>query len=204
MKIPLPLFIKRFHVLHVEWIPLMLAGFTFLIVPSILMEANADQGIMKIDCGPKPISIEFYERVSYFSLAASFGLVFLLTFFNSKPLKFFLGVLALTALGIWGYVFLTADYEETRRIIFNYNIKAEQALNNLAEGQDRYKSEYGVYMNDLKELHSHVAGASGVDRCVNIYDIKVYHEYWTATAQQVSSPDKIYWDSRKGSSLKKG
>ena len=204
MNIPLPVFSKRFFVSQDRWLVLSLVGIIVLTIPSILMGANPDQEIMKINCGPKPISIETYEKVSYISLAASFGFVFLLTFFNSKALKIFLGTLALIAIGCWAYVFFTADYEETRRIIFNYNVQAEQALNNLAEGQDRYKSEYGIYMNDLEELHTHVAGASGVDRCVKIFDIKVFYDYWTATAQQISSPEKIYWDSRKGSSLKKG
>ena len=176
----------------------------FFSTPPNTFATNPESEIMKIDCGMKPISIETYERVSYIALVTGFGLIFLLTFLNNNALKITLGVVASIALGIWGYIYFTADYEETRKIIFNYNVQAEQALNNLAEGQDRYKSEYGVYLTDLEKLHSHVAGASGVNRCVKIFNIRAYYDYWTATAQQISSPDKVYWDSRKGSSLKKG
>ena len=183
---------------------ILFTGGIFFYVSGVSMGVNEEPDIMKIDCGPSPISIETYERISYVSLVTGFGFIFLLTLLNDKILKIGAGIFSLIAFGILGYVYFTVDYDEVRRIIFNYNVQAEQALNNLAEGQDRYKSEYGLYLNDLEKLHSHIAGASGLSRCVKILEIKVYRDYWTATAQQISSPEKVYWDSRKGSSLKKG
>ena len=171
-------------------------------VPFLRVDAIAQ--IASADCGKKLFPIEIYERISYISLVAGFALIFLLTVLDGKTLKMSSGVLSVIAFSVWGYIYFAVDYDEMRRNIFNFNVEAESALNNIAEAQDRYKSEQGVYLDDLKKLHSHVAGASGLTRCVNILEIKVYPDYWTAIAQQVSSPDKINWDSRKGSSLKKG
>ena len=53
-------------------------------------------------------------------------------------------------------------------------------------------------------MRAHVAGAHGLDKCVQILQIDAHYDYWTASAKQISSPEIIYWDSRTGSSLKKG
>ena len=156
------------------------------------------------NCGNKYLSIQTIERISYISLVSGFGFIFLLTLFDKRIIKLTAGLVSMLAFVIWSYIYFAIDYNEIRKVVFNYNLQAENTLNNIAEAQDRYKSEQGVYLNDLNKLHSHVAGASGTNRCVIILDIKVFNTHWTASAKQVSSPDIIYWDSRKGSSLKKG
>ncbi len=155
-------------------------------------------------CGEKITPIETYNKISYFSLAGGLGLVFLSTFLNSKKVQIALGVLAIIPLAIWGYVKFQVDYDQIRRVTFTYNVQAEGTLANVAEGQDRYKSEHGKFLNDLNKLRAHVAGSHGLDECVEILELDAHYDYWTASAKQVSSPEIIYWDSRKGSSLKKG
>jgi hypothetical protein len=155
-------------------------------------------------CGEKIIPIETYEKISYFSLAGGLGLVFLCTFLNSKKFQITLAFLSIIPLSIWGYVKIGVDYDQIRRVTFNYNVQAEGTLANIAEGQERYKSEHGNFINDVKKLRAHVAGSHGLDECVELLDLKAYYDYWTASAKQVSSPEIIHWDSRKGSSLKKG
>jgi hypothetical protein len=155
-------------------------------------------------CGEKITPIETYDKIAYFSLAGGLGLVFLCTFLNSKKIQITLVVFAIIPLAIWGYVKFGVDYEQIRRVAFNYNVQAEGTLANIAEGQERYKSEHGNFINDLKKLRAHVAGSHGLDECVELLELKAYYDYWTASAKQVSSPEIIHWDSRKGSSLKKG
>jgi hypothetical protein len=161
-------------------------------------------GAVVNDCGEKVTPIETYEQIAYFSLAGGLGLVFLSTFLKSKKNQIVLVILALIPLGIWGYVKLNIDYDQIKRIIFTYNVQAEGALSNIAEGQERFKSEHGNFVNDLTKLRAHIAGANGMGECVQVLEIKAHYDYWTASAKQVSSPDVIFWDSRKGSSLKKG
>ncbi len=156
------------------------------------------------NCGEKITPIETYERIGYFSLAGGLALVFLSTFLNSKKFQIAVAVLALIPLAIFGYVKFGVDYDQIRRVTFTYNAQAEGALANIAEGQERYKSEHGKFLNDLNKLRAHVAGSHGLDECVQILEIDAHYDYWTASAKQVSSPEIIHWDSRKGSSLKKG
>ncbi|NIQ04151.1 MAG: hypothetical protein GWM98_30505, partial [Nitrospinaceae bacterium] len=78
------------------------------------------------------------------------------------------------------------------------------ALANIAEAQDRYKSEHDQYLSDLDKLYSHMAGSHGIDPCVRILKIEADWNHWSAVAKHVSSPEKITWDSQTGSSLKKG
>jgi len=155
-------------------------------------------------CGEKITPIETYETIGYFSLAGGLGLIFLCTFLNSKKIQITLAVLAIIPIVAWGYVKYGVDYDQIRRVVFTYNVQAEGTLANIAEGQERYKSEHGKFINDLKKLRAHVAGSHGLDECVQLLELKAYYDYWTASAKQVSSPDIIHWDSRKGSSLKKG
>jgi hypothetical protein len=155
-------------------------------------------------CGEKITPIETYEKIGYFSLAGGLGIIFLCTFLNSKKVQITLAILAVIPLAIWGYIKFGVDYDQIRRVAFNYNVQAEGTLANIAEGQERYKSEHGKFINDLSKLRAHVAGSHGLDECVELLELKAYYDYWTASAKQVSSPEIIRWDSRKGSSLKKG
>ena len=95
-------------------------------------------------------------------------------------------------------------YKELKKNVFAYNALAEGTLANIAEAQDRNKSEQGVFLKDLQELYSHVAGSQGINPCVRILKINAGFSQWIAEAKHVSSPDTIKWDSSSGSSLKKG
>ena len=77
-------------------------------------------------------------------------------------------------------------------------------LANIAEAQDRYKSEQDIFLKDLQQLYSHTAGSQGINPCVRILKINADFKRWMAEAKHISSPDTIRWDSNSGSSLKKG
>ncbi len=115
-----------------------------------------------------------------------------------------LGILGTLILCGWGYINFGVDYEHINQTIFNYNVQAEQTLANMAEAQDRFKSEHDTFIKDLQELESHLAGAHGLDECVKILELNVSWDHWSATAKHVHSPDTVKWDSTSGSSLKKG
>ena len=155
-------------------------------------------------CGDKIRSVAFYQQVSLYSLIVGFSLFFACILVDKKVLKAGFGALAVPAFVVWGYVNYFVDFEPIQKTLFNYNIQAESALANIAEGQERYKSEHGMYIADLNKLYSHLAGAHGVDKCVVILELHVTADAWSAIAQHVSSPDKVYWDGKSGSTLKKG
>jgi len=161
-------------------------------------------GIAQASCGEEFISLSFYEDISLYSLIAGFALVFAAIFLENKKAKLGLGIVAVLPFLAWGYVNFLVDYEKIRKTIFNYNVQAEATLANIAEAQERYKSEQGEFITDLKVLRSHLAGAHGMDECVKIIELNVSFEHWSAVAQHHSSPDTIRWDSTSGSSLKKG
>ncbi len=156
------------------------------------------------DCGEKVRPAEFYESLSLYSLIAGFGLFFCGIFLEKKPLKLSLWGFALAPLGIWVYANFFVDYAHLNKTLFNYNVAAESALANIAEGQERYKDEMGFYLKDLNKLYSHLAGAHGVDPCVKILELKVAGNDWSATASHVYSSGKVTWKGKSGSSLKKG
>ena len=96
------------------------------------------------------------------------------------------------------------DYPSLKKEIFSYNAMAEATLANIAEAQDRYKSEQGTYIDDLRKLYSHIGGAGGMNECVKILSVKAGFDHWRAEAAHLSSPETVIWDSRAGTSLKKG
>ena len=96
------------------------------------------------------------------------------------------------------------DFTELKKNVYAYNALAEGTLANIAEAQDRYKSEQDIYLKDLQKLYSHTAGSQGINPCVRILKINADFKHWVAEAKHVSSPDTIRWDSNSGSSLKKG
>ncbi|MDH3257490.1 MAG: hypothetical protein OEM27_07715 [Nitrospinota bacterium] len=155
-------------------------------------------------CGEKIMPLGFYEDISLYSLIAGFILVFAVIFLEKKKIKMGLGVAAVLPFLAWGYVNFLVDYNKIRKTIFNYNVQAEATLANIAEAQERYQSEQGNFITDLKVLESHLAGAHGMDECVRIVELNASFGHWSAVAQHYSSPDTVRWDSTSGSSLKKG
>lgn len=170
------------------------------IFSSIHLPADPSSG----DCGEKVRSAKYFSNVSLYSLIGAFVLIFAGIFIDKKGLK--LGVWALSVIPfiLWVYINYFIDYERMKRLEFTYNAAAENTLANIAEAQDRYKSEQDTFLKDLDKLYSHMAGSHGIDECVEILKIDAEWNHWSAQAKHVSSPDKIIWDSRTGSSLKKG
>jgi hypothetical protein len=160
--------------------------------------------LVQASCGQEIISLGVYEDISLYSLIAGFVLVFAAIFLEKKKVKLGLGMAAVLPFLAWGYVNFMVDYDEIRKTIFNYNVQAEATLANIAEAQERYQSEQGAFITDLKVLESHLAGAHGMDECVRIVELNASFEHWSAVAQHYSSPDTVRWDNTSGSSLKKG
>jgi hypothetical protein len=155
-------------------------------------------------CGEKILSLGLYEDISMYSLISGFVLVFSAIFMEKKKVKLSLSAIAILPFLIWGYVNFLVDYDKIRKTIFNYNVQAEATLANIAEAQERYQSEQGNFITDLKVLESHLAGAHGMDECVKVIELNASFGHWSAVAQHRSSPDTVRWDSTSGSSLKKG
>ncbi len=155
-------------------------------------------------CGEKVRPAKYYSDASLYSLIAGFILVFGGIFTDKKALKLGVWILAVFPFAFWIYINYFIDFQHTQKISFAYDTVAENTLANIAEAQDRYKSEQDTFIKDLNQLYSHMAGSHGIDECVKILKIEAKWDYWIAHAKHVSSPDKVIWDSRTGSSLKKG
>lgn len=160
--------------------------------------------LAQASCGEKIIRLSLYEDISLYSLIAGFALVFAAIFLEKKKFKLGLGIAAVLPFLAWGYVNFLVDYTKIQKTIFNYNVQAEATLANIAEAQERYQSEQGSFITDLKVLESHLAGAHGMDECVRIVELNASFGHWSAVAQHYSSPDTVRWDNTSGSSLKKG
>lgn len=156
------------------------------------------------DCGEIIKPAKYFTDVSLYSLIAAFALVFAGIFIDNKGLKLGVWFVSLIPLLIWVYINYFVDYERLKRLQFTYNAATENTLANIAEAQDRYKSEQDTFIKDYDQLYSHMAGSHGIDECVKILKIEAEWGRWSAEAKHVSSPDKVIWDSRTGSSLKKG
>jgi len=156
------------------------------------------------DCGEEIIPLGRYDQISTVSLVVAFVLFLAGTFIEKKKIKATLFALTLLPFGAWLYVQYFIDYDKIREKLFTYDTAAENALANIAEAQDRYKSEQGNFIKNLNQIHSHMAGAHGLDSCVRITKITATFNHWVAEAKHVSSPNVITWDSDSGSSLKKG
>ena len=173
--------------------------------PWVVFSLGSSTGDVSIEgCGEKVRPAENYTNASLYSLIAGFGLVFAGIFIDKKALKFGVWGFAILPFILWAYVNYFVDYDRIKRLAFTYNTAAENTLANIAEAQDRYKSEQDTFLKDLNELYSHMAGSHGIDECVKILKIEAEWNRWSAQARHVSSPDKVIWDSRTGSSLKKG
>ena len=156
------------------------------------------------DCGDPIKPLSYFDEVSRYSLLICFGLFVIGILIDKKPWKVIALSLSILPLAVWGYVQFMVDFTDLKKNVFAYNALAEGTLANIAEAQDRYKSEQGVFLKDLQELYSHVAGSHGINPCVRILKINAGFSQWIAEAKHVSSPDTIKWDSSSGSSLKKG
>lgn len=156
------------------------------------------------ECGVAVKPLSFYDNISLYSLIAGFGLLFAGILIDKKIVKNIVLGLALIPFIAWGYVHFMIDFSQIKKNVFAYNALAEGTLANIAEAQDRYKSEQGVFIKDLQKLYSHTAGSHGINPCVRILKINADFKHWVAEAKHVSSPDTIRWESDSGSSLKKG
>ena len=172
-----------------------------LVVKNIILK---EWIIAQADCGEKIPDLIIYEQVSQYSIWIALYLAIGGILVEQKTIKRILMVIAVLPLAAWGYVQFMVDYTSLKKEIFAYNVLAEATLANIAEAQDRYKSEQGMYIGDLRKIYSHIGGAGGMNECVKILNITAGFEHWRAEATHLSSPDSVIWDSRAGTSLKKG
>ena len=156
------------------------------------------------DCGDTVRPLTFYESVSLYALLAGFVFVILGILVDKKNLKMAAFGFALLPIAAWVYIQFFIDFSQIKRSVFAYDALAEGTLANIAEAQDRYKSEQGVFIKDLEKLYSHMAGSHGINPCVRILKINAGWDHWAAEAKHVSSPNAVLWTSKSGSSLKKG
>jgi len=162
------------------------------------------QDTFAMNCGEKPVSVKIYEQISLYALISGFGLLFAGILIDKKSLK--TGFLSLSIIPFiaWGYANFFVDYEKFEKIEYNYKLQAENTLANIAEAQDRYKSERDTYIKELAVLESHISGAHGMDECVNIVNLEATWDHWSAGAKHINGSSTVYWDSEIGSSLKRG
>ncbi len=160
--------------------------------------------ISQSDCGEKIPDLQIYEPIAQYSIWAALLFAVVGILLDQKIWKRVLLILAVFPLAAWGYVQFMVDYASLKKEIFTYNAMAEATLANIAEAQDRYKSEQGTYMEDLRKIYSHIGGAGGMNECVKILSVQAGFDHWRAEAEHLASPDTVIWDSRAGTSLKKG
>ena len=172
-----------------------------LVVKNIILK---EWIIAQADCGEKIPDLIIYEQVSQYSIWIALSLAIGAILVEQKTIKRILMIIAVLPLAAWGYVQFMVDYTSLKKEIFAYNVLAEATLANIAEAQDRYKSEQGTYIGDLRKIYSHIGGAGGMNECVKILNMTAGFEHWRAEATHLSSPESVIWDSRAGTSLKKG
>ena len=160
--------------------------------------------ISQVNCGNKIPDLAIYETISQYSIWIALAFVISAILLDQKKIKNILFILALFPIMSWGYVNYIVDYSKLKKEIFAYNAMAEATLANIAEAQDRYKSEQGTYIGDLRKLYSHIGGAGGMNECVKILNVQAGFDHWRSEAKHLSSPKTVIWDSRAGTSLKKG
>ena len=174
---------------------LLLIAISFFVYPNLSIAG---------ECGDVIKPLSYYNNISLYSLIVGFGLVFIGILSEVKIVKNTSFVCAFLPFILWGYVHFMIDFNELNKNVYAYNALAEGTLANIAEAQDRYKSEQDIFLKDLQQLYSHTAGSQGINPCVRMLKINADFKHWTAEAKHVSSPDTIRWDSNSGSSLKKG
>ena len=160
--------------------------------------------LAQTSCGEKIPDLIIYDHISQYSIWIALSLTIGGILIDKKLIKRILMVLVLIPVMAWVYVQFVVDYATLKKEIFSYNAMAEATLANIAEAQDRYKSEQRTYIDDLRKLYSHIGGAGGMNECVKILSVKAGFDHWRAEAAHLSSPETVIWDSRAGTSLKKG
>ncbi|MZG30298.1 MAG: hypothetical protein F3741_05720 [Nitrospinae bacterium] len=155
-------------------------------------------------CGEKIPAMGIFDQISQYALWLALALMIPGILLDQTLWKRILLFLALVPFIGWVYVNFFVDYNGLKKQIFTHNAMAEATLANIAEAQDRYKSEQGTYIGDLRKLYSHIGGAGGMNECVKILNVSAGFDHWRAEAGHISSPDTVVWDSRAGTSLKKG
>lgn len=183
---------------YLKMVPMILAVWLLLILPGLVETATGS------GCGEKLIPVSVYEQISLYSIITGFALFILAILIDKKKIRGALFGLAVIPILAWPYIHFMVDYAALEKIRYNYQLQAENTLANIAEAQDRYKSEHDTYLKDLDELKSHLYGAHGMDECVNIIKLDVSWDQWSASAIHVNSSEEVYWDSKMGSSLKRG
>jgi hypothetical protein len=180
-----------------------ISPFVFLNISiALLVQPGSSWG--QTSCGNKIPALGIFEQISQYALGFAVIFMILGILLDHKFWKKALWVLALVPFIGWSYVNFFVDYTQLKKDIFKYNSMAEASLANIAEAQDRYKSEQGTYISDLRKIYAHIGGAGGMNECVKILNVQAGFDQWRAEARHISSPDKVVWDSRSGSSLKKG
>ena len=174
---------------------ILIIFFGFYLYPTLLSAG---------ECGEVLKPLSYYNNVSLYSLIAGFGLVFIGILSDVKLIRNISFISAFLPFALWGYIHFIIDFTELKNDIYRYNDLVEGALNNIAEAQDRYKSEQDEFIKDLQQLYSHIAGSQGINPCVRILKINAGFDRWSAEAKHLSSPDILQWDSNLGISLKKG
>jgi hypothetical protein len=178
---------------------------TFVFLTSNLMLLTlTNVALGQPSCGEKISPLGNFELISQYSLGLAVVLMILGILIDHKTWKKVLLISALLPFAGWSYVNFFIDYTKLKTDIFNHNAVAEATLANIAEAQDRYKSEQNTYIGDLRKIYSHIGGAGGMNECVKILNVQAGLDHWRAEAGHVSSPDTVIWDSRAGTSLKKG
>jgi hypothetical protein len=180
-----------------------ISPFVFLSI-SIALLVQPDSSFGQTTCGDKIPALGIFEQISQYALGLAVVFMILGILLDHKFWKKALCVLALVPFIGWSYVNFFVDYAQLKKDIFKYNSIAEASLANIAEAQDRYKSEQGTYIGDLIKIYAHIGGAGGLNECVKILNVQAGFDQWRAEARHISSPDKVVWDSRSGTSLKKG
>ncbi len=149
-------------------------------------------------CGEKIPTLGIFDQISQYALWLALALMIPGILFDRKLWKRAFLILAVLPFAGWAYVNFFVDYDSLKKEIFNHNAMAEATLANIAEAQDRYKSEQGTYIGDLRKIYSHIGGAGGMNECVKILNVQAEFDHWRAEAGHVSSPDTVIWDSRTG------
>ena len=175
---------------------ILLWMFILLIMPGVALGQSS--------CGEKIPSLNIFDQISQYALWLALAFLIPGIISDHKVWKKILLLLAILPFAGWSYVNFFVDYNSIKKEIFNHNAMAEATLANIAEAQDRYKSEQETYRGDLRKLYSHIGGAGGMNECVKILRVQAEIDYWRAEAGHVSSPDTVIWDSRAGTSLNKG
>ena len=78
------------------------------------------QTTFAMNCGEKPVSVKFYEQMSFYGLIAGFGLLIVGILLDKKGLKFGLFALSVIPFIAWGYANFLVDYSKFEKNEYNY------------------------------------------------------------------------------------